>query len=258
MEQWEKEYLEIIQRKHQSECAEQHQTDRQEEYIHAYWDEVIQPDGSKYYIPKRKKFHKHEKWHQRKHILVGTIGRVIRIGFLVCILFVFFSAVSKYASQIDLNFGDGVGMRPEFLHSVGIRNTMVDGLGMRDMLDTLFDISDAHTDTLNLYVASGYSFSDDELKSWMDRIDADLIVIGRLPHDDSYSEVVDSYILLLNTLKAYVMYSREGNLVLAQAVYAEYSTLLQELMWNLAKAFDRNGVQYTWEEGKIIYTYYQY
>lgn len=259
MDLWEKEYLEIVQKSKESQGVRKESAKEQKAYINTYWEEVIRSDGSKWYVPKQNKFQKQAEREQRKFSWGLVFRYLLRISLAVFFFFVLFSNAWGIVSPDGIDLPrDFACLKTSFLRYIGVHNTMVDGVGLRDMLDTLWEIRDSQTDTLNRYVSGGHIFSDEETDAWMERIDGDLVKIGRLPHDDSYSEFVDSYVLLLNTLKAYVRYSQDGDWVLAQAMYSEYSSLIFGQNEILMKAFDLNGVKYTLDGSTIRYTYFQY
>lgn len=259
MEQWEKEYLENLQKRKSAESGSQGYSEQQKEYINTCWEEVIRDDGSKWYIPKQDKIQKRMKQLCGKKNRSVWAKKMVQIVLAVYCFYLLFANVSDFKIGINTeSLSVSSFISSSVFHRFKVRNTMVDGLGLKNMLDALWNIRDRHLDKLNSFVSNSYSFTDEDMDAWLDLIDEDLVVIGKLPHDNSYSEVIDGYVLLLNTLKAYIQYALAENWALAEAAYVEYAALLLNLHNILAGAFEKNGVDYTLDEDGIRYTYYHY
>ena len=81
-------------------------------------------------------------------------------------------------------------------------------------------------------------------------------MIREMPHDPSYSAVLEGYISLLDVLQEYVTYSIAGDSQKMNHSYNEYVSLLETVRLRLAAAFERNHVKYVLTDERFTYYYY--
>ena len=256
MEQWERDYIETI--TEQKQLAYQHENKlkgNQKEYLEQFWDEKINPDGSKYYVPKLDALRSHTRKTKAHDVLClgwHLFWKVIFVfALFIFLYFVFFSSrniISKFQNSTPSIITDN------FRVSV-FPNTYVDGYGMHLMVHTLWDISGQQTERLNQYIKSGRNSSLEELCDWLKDIQNDLAIIQDLHHDPSYSKVLAGYTELLDTLQKYVMYAISDDNENITVAYNEYVSLLDGVWQLLADAFDENHVKYVLTNDHFTYYY---
>lgn len=248
MEQWEKDYLDnVISKNVTPSKTNKIKIDRR-------WKEAFQPDGSKLYVPRSGAFRKHKTLNLNLFRLGAAIkkaGKAILIILLAVVIL--FGLIELKSQKTDSSIS-----WPSFIPGLHVRNTYINGLGLKDMANTLWNIKDRQTIKLNTYIASGYAFSDEEMIAWQNSITEDLTVIEKLTYDKSYSKVVEGHINLLNALQDYINYQKAGNRELAMDAHWEYSTLLAKLYPIFAEALERNGVEHELTESGLSFNYYHY
>lgn len=258
MEQWEKEYLEIVERQKERQA---NAVDKPSEgKISKGWKEVIREDGSKWYVPDEAVLSRQERRMKRKKgpfqcgrcLFVG-LKRLIRLMLMLGMIGLF-CVIWKGVGELDINIPWKL---PSIHSSAPARNTYVNGLGLHNMAKTLFDIRERQTNTLNAYISDG-GFSLDEIKTWQDSIDNDLAIIQNLEYDESYSEVVYGYARLLNILDDFVDCVLIGDSNRAREAWTEYSELFSSLNGIFAEALDANGVEYVIDENSLYFRYSVY
>ena len=248
MEQWERDYLENITSKNKTPSK------RKKIKIDRRWKEVIQPDGSKLYVPRPGAFRKQriQKLNQfRLGVAIKKAEKAILILLMAVVLL--FGLVSFKKLKTDSSIS-----QPSFIPGLHARNTYINGLGLKNMADILWDIKEKQTDTLNAYVSGGYAFSEDEITAWQDSISKDLNTIENLTYDKSYLDVIEGYKSLMCILRDYISYELAGNSEKSVASHSEYSSLLPELHYIFAEALEKNGVEYTLDEIGLTFVYYDY
>ena len=247
MEQWEKDYLDIVSKNTTPTKTNKIKIDRR-------WNEVIQPDGSKLYVPKPGAFRKHKTLNLNQFRFKAAIkkaGKALLIILLAVVIL--FSLVSLKIPKTDSSISWS-----SFIPGLHVRNTYINGLGLNNMANTLWDIKDRQTNQLNSYIISGYAFSEEEMTAWQDSISKDLVTIENLIYDKSYSEVVEGHTTLLYFLQEYINHQQAGSRELAMNAHKEYSTLLTKLQSIFAEALKRNGVKYEITESGLTFMYYYY
>ena len=79
MEQWERDYLDAIQSRHQKKASLNGYTKEQKEYINACWEEIIRPDGSKWYVPNQEQIKKQQKKAWRKKRFTSVFKKIVSL-----------------------------------------------------------------------------------------------------------------------------------------------------------------------------------
>lgn len=250
MEPWEQEYQDIIRSQKQQQKAPAKQ---QTQYINACWEEIEKPDGSKLYVPKQAALKKQERRHQLHHALSSGVKAACKTTLTVILILTAISGISFFANQ------NHTGTNPITTITKTFRapNTYVNGLGLKNMANTLKDIRDAQTQALSDYVAGNYSLTDEEISAWLLDIAADKKAIETLPHDESYSQVVDAHTSLLDTLQSFITHAESADWAAARTDHGKYVLLLEEIHPIFASALKENNVNHALhEDGSLWFEYY--
>lgn len=255
MEQWEKDYLEAVAARKRSEGGPGWDKKQQKKYMNQCWEEVIQPDGSKLYVPKKERIRRREERERRRSVGLAAGSRALKgIVIAFCLIAIFLGAFvvvrSGRFSIYSLDY---------YLDSLKSQNTYVNGVGLINMVNALSDILNTQVKTLNAYTSGDDAFSDDELQAWADSINENLFFIEQLRYDESYTEYVEAHVSMLTVLSDYVTLVQSGDFVLSPSLLNEFSDLLSGIPSLLITALDENGVEYEVNsDGTLIISYLKY
>ena len=258
MEQWEKEYLEII-RENKERCRNSDKTasQKQKEYIEACWQEVERTDGTKYYIPDKKKLDKQarkrkfqRKVKRFKETVFGGIKKVLRAMLVIIII-------------TSLVKSDGLSGRWELLrmllptHRVAVSSTDINGKGFASMMDTLEGIRKRNSERMNTYAANGYSYPEGQIEKWLIDIDADIQTLEELNYHSSYKELVGCYSEFLIIIKNIVNCLEYGSGNVRNELES-YNAILEKMKSSLISALEENNIPYSDTKAGLVYQYMVY
>lgn len=269
MEQWEKEYIDIVTKeKSEQENAKGHVWAYEEGYDSSRWDEVTNSDGTKYYVPKKSAFgstkSKTSKKHKRNADLVESIAWLVTVGSAVVLVMVLIGvSLSDQKSFLSTQMTESEKMRS--ISSQGIvqeqlrGGTYVDGLGFANMMEFFDDMQSERHSFLVDVVQSLQSDSLMDVQQWSDIFAQREDACAELCYAPSYRAYVDAQMKVFELQKELLILMKHGaQLEVVLEAYNQLSDADAALRSKQIQAMDENGIRYTIEENKITYWYKQY
>lgn len=209
-------------------------------------EESTRSDSAKRYFPKQSKVvqlvgKNAGNMRSTGVLFFGSLLRFIFICVIVCSLFL---GGCYFKNEIDYSFKRNSSLK--------------NGIGLNAMATTLFDIRADQTETLSEFIASDFSFSENEIQNWKTSISEDLNTIENLSYHRSYSKVVNGYVSLLEMLQTYIDQMEDGDIETARLTLKKYYILINEQKYILAQALEKNGVSHSVTDTDIRYSYFAY
>lgn len=265
MEQWERDYIETVsESKKEIEKAKGHLWAYEEGYDSSRWMEVIQPDGTKYYIPKddffiqetvdqqrnkRKKVqHRSEKRKFVRLLLAGVM--------LLCVLF---KTIEKSPLEMTPAHVEGQHSLESIIQGKLLGGTYVDGLGFARMMSFFEDMQEERQDFLTEIAQSVNNFSAVDTEKWTAIFAERGKQLERLRYAISYEQYVQAQKKTFEEEKELLILLRHG----AEAhtvldLYYQLAGADLELRREAMAAMDKNGIEYTLEDVGFTYWYKNY
>lgn len=265
MEQWERDYIDTVsESKKEIQRAKGHVWAYEEGYDSSRWTEVIQPDGTKYYIPKDNSFIREtedQRRNKRKKIQRRSekrkIVRLLLAG--VILLFVLFKTTEKSQLVMTTTHAEGQHSMERIIQGKLLGGTYVDGLGFARMMSFFDDMQEERQDFLKEIARSVSDFSAVDTEKWTSIFAEREKQLELLKYATSYEQYVQAQKKTFEEEKELLVLLRHG---------AEVHTIL-ELYYQLADAdlklrreavaaMDKNGIEYTLEDNGFTFWYKNY
>lgn len=258
MEQWEREYLEIIrENKERIKNSDKPVSKKRKEYIEACWQEVVRADGTKYYIPDKKKLDRQIKKRKQKENTRRIKTRISKGIKNILKILLALLVITTLVKSAGLS-GNGNILRMLLpVSRLSMSSSDINGILFSIMMDTLVEIENTHGKTMSSSVSSGYCFTQDQIEQWLADIDTDVQRLKNMKYHKSYEEVVNSYSEFLITTRNIVVCLEYGSGNIREEL-DHYNAILKDMKASLIEAFEKNNIPYTDTETALSYQYIVY
>ena len=267
MEQWEKEYIETVNRsKHASEQGKGIHCAYEEGYDSSRWVEVTRDDGTKYYIAKESTPHNGQPDRQKR----TTKNNRPQFGhFIKIIIGIFLAIVLLYG--LWLVNGQNKMSRSEWAKTAGhtslqgfiqgklLGGTYTNGYGFADMMNFFEDMQQERHAFLEDVAKNTNSISKIDVEQWSLIMDDREKAFSKLKYADTYQQYVNAEKEVFELQKELLILVRhDADIHSVLEIYNQLVDSEKLLRSKAVEALEKNGIDYHVEQNGLTYWYKQY